>query len=74
MSRNLIKPMENEAFWSPKPENAPKTIEKALPREGFRIAFSRSENLIKPMGKQLYQKTRNAIRIPYKNLCQMKEL
>ena len=38
--KNLIKPMENEAFWSLKPEIAPKIIEKALPTEGFRIAFS----------------------------------
>ena len=46
MSRNLIKPKGNEAFWSPKPETAPITIEKALPREGFRIAFSQSEDTL----------------------------
>ena len=67
--------MENEAFWSPKPKKAPKTIEKALPREGFRIAFPRSEKrLIQPMENQLFQKSSNAFRKPYENLGQMKEI
>ena len=46
--------MENEAFWSPKPKKAPETIEKALPREGFRIAFPRSEKPYKTNGKSTF--------------------
>ena len=39
-AQNLIKPVENEDFGGPFPEMAPKMIKKALPREGFRNAFS----------------------------------
>lgn len=39
---NLIKPMEFEAFLRPKAEKCSKMIGKALPREGFRVAFSRT--------------------------------
>ena len=46
LPENLIKPMENEAFGVSKPKKAPKTIGKALPREGFRIAFSRSDKTL----------------------------
>ena len=46
MSKNLIKPMENEAFRSPKPKKDAKTIEKALPREGLRIALPRGEETL----------------------------
>ena len=46
IAKSLIKPMENEAFWSPKPQKGPKIIQKALPREGFRIAIAqRRESL-----------------------------
>ena len=40
-AQNLIKPMENEDFWAPFSKNDPKMIKKALPREGFRNAFSK---------------------------------
>ena len=35
VAKNLIKPMENEAFWGPKSKKGAKIIEKALPTEGF---------------------------------------
>ena len=46
MSENFIKPMENEAFWSSKMKKGSENIEKALPREGFRIAVSRGEKTL----------------------------
>ena len=46
--------MENEAFWRPKPKKDAKIIEKALPREGFRIAFPRSEKPYKTNGKSIF--------------------
>ena len=39
-AKTLIKPVENEDFRAPFWELAPKMIQKALPREGFRNAFS----------------------------------
>ena len=39
--------MEFEAFWSPNRQNAPKIIEKALPTQGFRNAFSKRQNTFK---------------------------
>ena len=41
VAKNLIKPMEYEDFWTQKSEKGPKMIKKALPREGFRNAFSK---------------------------------
>ncbi len=38
--KTLIKPVENEDFLVPFSKNDPKMIKKALPREGFRNAFS----------------------------------
>ena len=40
MCKTLTKPVENEDFWAPFSEIALKMIKKALPREGFRNAFS----------------------------------
>ena len=40
VAKTLIKPMEIEDFWTQKSEKGPKMIKKALPREGFRNAFS----------------------------------
>ena len=70
----LIKPMESQLFFGQNPKKRSKNIGKALPREGYRIAFSQRENLVKPMEKQLFQKSENANRKPYKNLGQMKEI
>ena len=42
-AQNLIKPVENEDFLVPFPKNDPKMIKKALPREGFRNAFSKRQ-------------------------------
>ena len=39
---NLIKPIEFEAFLRHEAEKCSKMIGKALPREGFRVAFSRT--------------------------------
>ena len=39
-AQNLIKPVEIEDFWAPFSQMALKMIKKALPREGFRNAFS----------------------------------
>ena len=36
----LMTPMENEEIWAQKSKKGPKMIKKALPREGFRNAFS----------------------------------
>ena len=41
VAETLIKPVENEDFGAPFSEMALKMIKKALPREGFRIAFSK---------------------------------
>ena len=40
VAKTLIKPVENEDFGAPFSEMALKIIKKALPREGFRNAFS----------------------------------
>ena len=40
VAKTLIKPVENEDFGAPFSKIAPKMIQKALPREGFRNAFS----------------------------------
>ena len=39
-AKYLIKPVENEDFWSPFSGNDYQNDQKALPREGFRNAFS----------------------------------
>ncbi len=39
-AENLIKPLENEDFGAPFSKMALGIIKKALPREGFRNAFS----------------------------------
>ena len=55
--RHVEKPYKtngNEAFWSPKPKKASKNIEKALPREGFRIAFPQSGKPCKTNGKTTF--------------------
>ena len=39
-AENLIKPVENEDFGAPFSKMALEMIKKALPREGFRNAFS----------------------------------
>ncbi len=41
VAKTLIKPVEIEDFWDPFREMAPKMIQKALPREGSRNAFSK---------------------------------
>ncbi len=40
VAETLMKPVENEDFGAPFSKLALKIIKKALPREGFRIAFS----------------------------------
>ena len=40
VAKTLIKPVENEDFWDPFGEMATQNDHKALPREGFRNAFS----------------------------------
>ncbi len=40
VAETLIKPVENEDFGAPFAKMALKIIKKALPREGFRNAFS----------------------------------
>ena len=40
VGKTLIKPIELQDFWDPFWEMAPRMIKKALPREGFRNAFS----------------------------------
>ena len=65
--------MENEAFWSPKPKKAPKLLKKHYLEKVSASRFREVKNLIKPMEIQLFQKSRNAITKPYKNLGQMKE-
>ena len=42
VAKTLIKPVEFQDFWDPFGEMAPKIITKALPREGFRKAFSKN--------------------------------
>ncbi len=41
VAETIIQPVENEDFGQPFAEIALKMIEKALPREGFRNAFSK---------------------------------
>ena len=41
VAKTLIKTVENEGFWAPFSKMAPIMIKKALPREGFRDAFSK---------------------------------
>ena len=41
VAKTLIKPVEFQDFRDPFWEIAPKMIQKALPREGFRNAFSK---------------------------------
>ena len=41
VAKTLIKPVKFQDFWDPFWETAPKMIQKALPREGFRNAFSK---------------------------------
>ena len=45
MLKNLIKPMENEAFWSPKTKKASKTLKKHYLEKVF---ASRSREVKKP--------------------------
>ena len=40
VAKTLIKPVENEDFGAPFSKMTLKMIKKALPREGFRNAFS----------------------------------
>ena len=50
---------EFQLFWSQKPEKLIKIIEKALPREGFRIAFPRSEKPYKTNEKSIFPEVEN---------------
>ena len=54
MSRNLIKPMENEAFWSPKPENAPKLLKKHYLEKVFASRFREVKKPYKTNGKSTF--------------------
>ena len=66
VAETLIKPVENEDFGAPFAEIAPKMIQKALPREGFRNAFSKRRKLIKPMKNTVSQNAKTRCEKPYK--------
>ena len=59
-------------FGARAPEKAPKTIENNYLEKVYASPFRDVTNLIKTMENQLFQKSTNAIRKPYKNQCQMK--
>ena len=46
VAKNLIKPVEYEDFWSRKSKKCSENDQKALPREGFRNAFSKRQKAL----------------------------
>ena len=54
MSRNLIKPTENEAFWSPKPKKGPKVLEKHYLEKVFASRFREVKKPYKTNGKPTF--------------------
>ena len=67
MSKCVIKPMENGAFWVSKSKKESKIMKKALPTQRFRHAFAECQkNLIKPMENEVFQNAKKRCKIPYK--------
>ena len=64
VAETLIKTNGNLRLLEPKSKNGLRNDQKALPREGFRIAFSNRRKLYKTNGKQGFPKRKNALRKP----------
>ena len=56
--KNLIKPMKNEDFLSPKVKNCSKMIKDPLPTQRFRNAFPKRQKPYKPDRKRGFYKCR----------------
>ena len=61
-------------FGAQNRKKLPKLLEKHYLEKVSASRFREVKNLIKPMENQLFQKSANAIRKPYENLGQLKEI
>ena len=64
VEKTLIKPVENEGVGAPSSQMALKMIQEALPREGFRNAFSERRKPYKTCRISRFSKCKNALRKP----------
>ena len=61
-AKYLIKPVENEDFWSRKLKKGTKMIKKHYLQKVFGTRFQNVKKPYKNNGKQLFQKAKNAVR------------